>query len=423
MPERHVPIRPDLDQLRHQAKDLLKAIRRGDPAAVAELARNHPERPDPATARLADAQLALARSYGVASWPRLVQACRIIDAIWEDDVESLRALVTRHPALLHEHAHGVEGNWGPPMSYAANLGRGRIIAMLRERGARDLQHAFDRACLQGQLETARQLHAMGARPAPDSVMGPAETQSAEGLAFLFELGAEMGDGRGNALAPVAMVLQTYGRHPEGKHGCLELFARRGVALPDTPTMAVHRGRQDLLEAHLRRDPGLLARTFAHHDIYPLALGCDVDPDAALHATPIAGGTLLHLCVDNDELELARWLLDRGADPNARATVDRDGFGGHTALFVCVVSQPYRNGREGTAMAQLLLDHGADTTVRASLRKALRGADDETLHEYRDVTPLAWGEAFHDRAFVDPAVMALVAGARGHDDGGTTRKRR
>ena len=423
MPERHVPIRPDLDQLRHQAKDLLKAIRRGESAALAELARNHPDGPDPATARLADAQLALARSYGVASWPRLVQACRIIDAIWEDDVEALRALVTRHPALLHEHAHGVQGNWGPPMSYAANLGRGRIISMLREQGARDLQHAFDRACLQGQLETARQLHAMGARPAPDSVMGPAETQSAEGLAFLFELGAEMGDGCGNALAPVAMVLQTYGRHPQGKHACLEIFARRGVVLPDTPTMAVHRGRQDLLEAHLRRDPALLARTFAHHDIYPLALGCDVDPDAALHATPIAGGTLLHLCVDNDELELARWLLDRGADPNARASVDGDGFGGHTALYGCVVSQPYRNGRESAVMAQLLLDRGADTNVRASLRKALRGADDETLHEYRDVTPHAWGERFHDQAFVNPAVMALLTGAGGHDDRGTTRKRR
>jgi hypothetical protein len=411
MPERHFPFRPDLDQLRHQAKDLLKAIRRGEPAALGELERNHPRRPAPATARLADAQLALARSYGVASWPRLVQACRMIDAIWDDDVDTVRALVTQHPALLHEHAEGVPGNWGPPMSYAANLGRGRIIAMLRERGAKDLQHAFDRACLQGQLETARQLHAMGARPSPDSLMGPAETQSVEGMAFLFELGAEMGDGQGNRLAPVAMVLETYGRHPQGKHACLELLASRGVAFPDTPTMAVHRGRQDLLEAHLRRDPDLLTRTFAHHDIYPLALGCHADPIEALHATPLDGTTLLHLCVDNDELELARWMLDRGADPDTRATVDRDGFGGHTALFGCLVSQPYRNGRRSTAMAELLLDRGADPNVRASLRKALRGAPDETLHEYRDVTPLGWGAAFHDQEFVNPAVMRLV-GARG-----------
>lgn len=411
MPERHVPVHPDLDQLRHQAKDLLKAVRRLEPDALGELARNHPSPPDPATARLADAQLALARSYGVASWPRLVQACRMIDAIWDDDLETVRALVTRHPALLHEDARGVPGNWGPPMSYAANLGRGRIIAMLRARGARDLQFAFDRACLQGQLETARQLHDMGARPAPDCLMGPAETQSAEGMAFLLDLGAPMGDGQGDRLAPAAMVLQTYGRHPAGKHGCLELLARHGVEMPDTAPVAVHRGRLDLLEAHLRRDPGLLARTFSHQEIYPRALGCHEDPTHALHATPLDGATLLHLCVDNDELELARWMLDRGADPDARAAVDGDGFGGHTALFGCVVSQPYRNGREGDAMARLLLDRGADPDVRASLRKELRGVEDETLHEYRDVTPLGWGAAFHDRDFVNPAVMALLA-ARG-----------
>ncbi len=411
MPERDVPVRPDLTQLRHQAKDLLKAIRRGEPAALGELARNHPRPPEVARVRLADAQLTLARSYGVASWPRLVLACRIIDAIWTDDLEAVRALVTRHPVLLHEDARGVRGNWGPPMSYAANLGRGRIIAMLRERGAIDLQFAFDRACLQGQLEVARQLHAMGARPAPDALMGPAETQSAEGMAFLLDLGAALGDGHGNRLAPVAMVLETYGRSPAGKHACLELLAGAGVTLPDTPVMAVHRGRLDLLEPHLRRDPGLFSRRFAHHEIYPLELGCHADPTQALHATPLAGGTLLHLCVDNDELELARWMLERGAAADARAAVDADGFGGHSALFGCVVSQPYRNGREGDDMARLLLERGADPNLRASLRKELRGAPDESLHEYRDVTPRSWGLTFHDQDFVNPAAMALLV-ARG-----------
>jgi len=58
MPERHVPVHPDLEQLRHQAKDFLKAIRQGEPAALGELERNHPGRPAPTTARLADAQLA-----------------------------------------------------------------------------------------------------------------------------------------------------------------------------------------------------------------------------------------------------------------------------------------------------------------------------------------------------------------------------
>jgi hypothetical protein len=77
MSDRHFPVRPDLNQLRNQAKDLLHAIRLGDASAIAELRKNHPKPIEPANARLADAQLALARSYGLPSWPRLVTACRM----------------------------------------------------------------------------------------------------------------------------------------------------------------------------------------------------------------------------------------------------------------------------------------------------------------------------------------------------------
>lgn len=37
MPQRHLPVHPDLQQLKHQAKDLRKAIRHGDPEALADL--------------------------------------------------------------------------------------------------------------------------------------------------------------------------------------------------------------------------------------------------------------------------------------------------------------------------------------------------------------------------------------------------
>ncbi len=408
MTGRHFPVRPNLEQLKHQAKDFLRDLRRGDAAAIAEFREHHPERIQPNDAKLADAQLALARSYGLPSWPRLVRACEMTDAIWRDDVDAVRELVLSHPEMLHEDARGVKGNWGPPMSYAANLGRDRIITMLHALGAADLQFAFDRACLQGRIDTARRLYAIGAHPAPDAVMGPAETQNGAGMALVLELGAQISNEHGDRLAPVAMVLQTYARNPQGKHRCLELFAEHGIDLPDTPTMAVHRGRIDLLEEHVRRDPGVLNRTFSHEEIYPPTLGCHSDHSLALHGTPLAGTTLLHLCADNDETEIARWLLDRGADVNARAEVDGDGFGGHTALFGCVVSQPYRNGLRADAFARLLLDRGADPNVRTSLRKGLRFVDDESMHEYRDVTPLSWGERFHDRDWVNPAVTRLIA---------------
>jgi ankyrin repeat protein len=408
VPDRHVPVRPDLRQLKHQAKDLLRAIRRGEPAALDDLARNHPKTPDPSSVRLADAQLTLARSYGVASWPRLALACRLIDAIWNDDRHTIRDLILKHPQLLHEDARGVRGNWGPPMSYAANLGRDAVVSMLRELGATDVSYAFERAALQGRLDTARLLHGMGARPTAGSVMGPAEALSGPGLQFLLELGAPLTDEHGDPLAPVGLVLETYSRNPEGKHQCLELMAAHGITLPDTPTMALHRGRIDLLESHLARDPQLFSRTFTHREIYPLDLGCHEDESLALGGTPLAGTTLLHIAIDDDAMDLVRWLIAHGADVDARGAADADGFGGHTALFGCVVSQPYRCGRQRDASAgRLLLEHGADPSVRASLRKRLRFVDDETTHEYHDVTPLAWGERFHDQDWVNPHVLELL----------------
>ena len=409
MPDRHLPVRPNLEQLKHQAKDLLRALRRGDAAAIGEFERNHPRRPAVATAKLADAQLALARSYGLPNWPRLVTACRITDAIWRDDVNEVRKLVLRDPRLLTEDARGVNGNWGRPLSYAANLGRDQIIAMLRQLGAQDLDHALDRALLQGRVETAKKLLAMGAQIQPDSIMGPCETLNPAGLQLLLDLGVEVSDGHGDGLAPIALLLQTYARNPKGKHGCLELLVARGIELPDTPPMAVHRGRIDLLEAQFRRDPTMLRRTWSHGDIYPPSLGCSADHSLALHGTPLAGTTLLHMCADFNEIEIARWLLEHGADVNARAEVDRDGFGGHTALFGCVVSQAARNGGQNDGeFTRLLLDAGADPNARASLRKRLRFHDDDSVHEYRDVTPLGWGERFHGREWVNPTAMRLIA---------------
>ena len=402
MSERNLPVHPNLDQLKHQAKDLLRETRKND-----------------ASAKLSSAQYVLARSYGVQSWPRLALACRMVDAIWQDDVEAVRTLVLKHPRLLHEMARGTEHcNWGPPMSYAANLGRDRIIEMLRDLGAKDLTRALARAVLQGQIETARRLYAMGARPPRGTLMGPAEAQNIRGMTYALELGAEICDDNGNLLAPVAMLLETYSRNAKGKHECLELLAAHGVELPDTPTMALHRGRIDLLEEHLLRDPQLLSRIFSHREIYPPELGCHTEERLALCGTPVIGTTLLHMAVDYNELEIVRWLIDRGMDVNAKADVDAEGFGGHTALFGSVVaimhlSQKYSKLVDAP-FARLLLDHGADPGARASLRKQLVGSDDDSMHEYRDVTPLSWGRRFHDQGFVSQPALKLIEERGGHE---------
>lgn len=424
-PTRHLPVHPDLDQLKHQAKDLLRAIRRGEPDAIEEFIRFHPngELLIRGLVKLSDAQLALARSYQAASWPRLVHACRLIDAIWRDDLETVRDLVSKHPHLLHEHALvRSNSNWGPPLTYAANLGRDRIIKMLYELGATDLETAIERAALQSKIGTARMLHEMGAlerfggEPPEDALEGPAYTLSASGTALIFELGGRAVDESGKRLAPVHVVLESDSRNPIAKHEILEMYVSHGLELPDTPTMALHRGRLDLLEQHLHRDPKLLERTFTHEEIYPPEFGCH-DEVLATQGTTLTGTTLLHLCADYDELEIAKWLIASGMDPNAKAAVDRDGFGGHTALFNTVVSQPNywmnRQDQPQTApFTQLLLDHGADPNVRASLRKQLHPGyagryDVETRYEYRDVTPLSWGRRFHAKDFVSELALKLI----------------
>ncbi len=421
-PTRLLPVRPDLDQLKHQAKDLLRSIRRRDPSALSEFSELAS---DPERVKLADVQFALARSYGAASWPRLVQSCKLIDAIWRDDIDAVRELVQKHPKLLHENAGIRNSNWGPPLTYAANLGRDRIIKMLYELGARDLETAIDRAALQSKIGTARMLHEMMGSPPPQAgaLDGPAYTLSASGTALVLELGAQVVDKNGKRLAPVDVVLESDSRKPAAKHEILEMYVQHGLELPDTPVMALHRGRIDLLEAHLRRDPQLLQRTFTHEEIYPPEFGCH-DEVLATQGTPLAGTTLLHMCADYDEIEIARWLLERGMAPDAKAAVDAHGFGGHTALFGTVVSQPnyWMNRTRGPQVArftQLLLDHGANPNVRASLRKRIHPGyapryDVEKTYEYRDVTPLGWGRQFHAKDFVSEPALRLIEerGGRG-----------
>jgi hypothetical protein len=225
--DHRLPVRPNLEQLEHQAEDLLRETQGANPEAT-----------------LAQAQLAVAGNYQAPSWPRLVHAVRLANAIWDDDLDTVRELVIGNPRLLHEQVLiRADSNWGPPLTYAANLGRDRIIRMLHGLGATDLQTALDRAALQGQVSTGLMLHAMLGRPTPpdDSLGGPAYTLSADGTAFLLSLGARVKDEAGRRLAPVDVVLQTDSRKPEVKHAILEMYGKHGLEYPDTAPMALHRG--------------------------------------------------------------------------------------------------------------------------------------------------------------------------------------
>src|ERR671921_538359 len=99
---------------------------------------------------------------------------------------------------------------GPSWSSASRRTRSPTSSSRRSRptmaplGARDVQHAFDRALLQGRIESARWLHAHGATLAPGIIMGSCETLNADGFDFLADLGAPLTDEHGDRRAPLAL---------------------------------------------------------------------------------------------------------------------------------------------------------------------------------------------------------------------------
>jgi ankyrin repeat protein len=78
-----LPAEPSLQQLRHQARDLQRAVRRGDQDALDEVAGRHPAgRPDAAAAAafpLSAAQLVVARRYDFPSWARLRRYVEVVE--------------------------------------------------------------------------------------------------------------------------------------------------------------------------------------------------------------------------------------------------------------------------------------------------------------------------------------------------------
>src|SRR6516165_5590554 len=116
--KRQLPSRPNLDQLKHQARDLLDAYKAGDEDALRRIRESHARlakaaKADIRSARLtlSGAQLVIAREYGFASWPKLkqhVESARgdasvpidqLKQAFASDDAAGVREILERHPEL------------------------------------------------------------------------------------------------------------------------------------------------------------------------------------------------------------------------------------------------------------------------------------------------------------------------------------
>jgi ankyrin repeat protein len=399
---RSLPAKPSLRHLKDQAKDLLRS-------GAAE--------------SLAKAQFQLAREYGFASWPKLKahvesleEVGQLKDAIDSNDLLRVQDMMLRNPAL-HRARLGYSNNG--PLTWAAEC-RGvpasperlAIARWMIENGS-DVHQGGDgplmRAALNDEripmmellVECGANVNALWNGNYP-IICAPCETLQPRALEWLIAHGADIRAASTKYGNCVQMLIGTYCRNAAGKHDCLQIFADAGYSFPDTAPMAIHRGRIDLLAECIDRQPRLLDRRFPEAEIYPAELGLQ----SGMHVAPLDGGTLLHMAVEFQEEAIARWLIDRRADVNARAAVDADGFGGHTPLFHTAVTL----GARDDTLARLLLRGGADPNARATFRKQLVDMDDvgkEELREYHDVTPIGFARMFQEPQWVNEAAIGAI----------------
>jgi hypothetical protein len=90
---RNLPPRPNLEHLKKQAKDLLHDLKQQHPAS-----------------KLADAQYALAREYGFASWPKLKVHVESLPRVISSD-EDTEAPVDFQSGMASERANPFVGKW------------------------------------------------------------------------------------------------------------------------------------------------------------------------------------------------------------------------------------------------------------------------------------------------------------------------
>jgi len=320
-------------------------------------------------------------------------------AIDTNDIERVKAMMTRNPALHHAPlGYGKDGPltwvaecrvpWAPPSPTRLAIARWMI-----ENGS-DVHQGGDgplmRAALQGtRVPMMELLVAHGADVNAEwhdgypIVYAACEAVDPVALKWLLDQGANPNcDNLRRTYRDTALdyVIVTYGRSPERLRECIEiLLAAGGTTRYNAPgVLEVLRQQLDRLAEQLAADPRLADRRFPELD-------CGSTGARRLLLT---GATLLHVAAEFGISDAATLLLDRGADVNARATVDEAGIGGQTAIFHAVT----QFDDAGLPMVRLLVERGADLNVRAKLPGHY-----EQPEEVLECTPLGYALRFQSES--------------------------
>jgi ankyrin repeat protein len=383
---RPLPDRPNLRHLTDQAKDLLEAG---------------------AAASLADAQFQIARLYGFASWPKLkahVESFEKIgqlkQAIDTNDIARVETLMTRHPALHSAPlGYGKDG----PLTWLAECRipwespspvRLAMAEWMITHGS-DVHQGGDGPLMRAALNAYRipmmellvshgaDVNALWHGHFP-IIFAPCESMDPAALKWLLDHGANPNcrdhgyEISGHPYPGTALdyLIAGYARSLERLSACIEvLLDARGETRYETPAvLALLRGQLDNLAELIDAEPGLVNKRFSELDCGQTGGRC----------LSLQGGTLLHVAAEYGNVAAVVLLLDRGADVNARATVDETGIGGQTAIFHAVT----QFDDVGLPVTQLLVERGTDLTVRVKLP-----GDYERPGEIVECTPLGYALLF------------------------------
>lgn len=295
--------RTDLDQLRRQAKELLRAAQRGETAAAARISAVSDQ------LILTAAQLALAREHGFASWAKLkteVERRQILDNL---DAPRLRELLSDHPELATEPLVG----WCDHPRATTPLG---YVAMMRYDTTRGSWRE-----VQGTAALAEELLRAGAPVdgAPGDPETPLMTAASYGDAEVAQVLVEAGASLTATAMPDAggVPYGTALRHAAvfGMTEVADVLLAAGAS--DLVHAAAAGSIAGMLTAHTPEADRVAAlRIAAEHERF------DVIDQLLAAGTPIDGidrdgSTALHAAAYTGSADSARHLVGRGADPNHR----------------------------------------------------------------------------------------------------------
>lgn len=401
MPQQHPPVaartlpdKPNLNQLKKQAKELLNAFRTGTPEAITEVRAHFGGAVlSPELFQLSDAQLVIARAYGFASWPKLkafvdgVTISRFMTAVKAGDLERVRTMLRQRPELVHMDTAGNNEHRG--LHYAVLLRDTAMVRLLMQSGADARKGIWPHRDATTALALARdrdypdivvvieeeEQRRREQTSCPNAAVSPAQdrineaVRAADNASAIRTLEADLGLVRAcdrSGGTPLHAAAQAANEdmvawllaHGAGVHK----KDLRGLTPLDRAALAAnpHNGRAARFPAvaKLLLDRGAevtLPAAIALGDTARIRELVAADPNLLRQEIRWTEGGLLTLAVKHGQLEVVRLLLDLGLDVDERTMLQE--LEEPTLSWGAPLWHAAWAGRRD--IAELLLDRGAD----------------------------------------------------------------